>query len=71
MQEAVGAVAQHQPGMQLGIRPFLRYKEMLTWFPNYVDETASPAWLLIKEGKIQKDHFGFMKKQDIEKFLEN
>jgi hypothetical protein len=66
---AVRCLAPYGGKIKLGVRPFCQYEEMLSWFPDYRDEHASPLWIVFKNGKVLAWDAGDKSQEKLNEFI--
>jgi hypothetical protein len=64
--ELVDSIAGTIPGdFSVGIRPFDKHEENYKWCPLIKEDTGSPIWLILKDGKKIAEAVGLQDQQGI------
>lgn len=66
---AVAVINGYCGRIQLGVRPFLAYDEIRAWFPEYGGESASPLWVVLRDGKVLAWHAGLLQEKELVDFI--
>jgi hypothetical protein len=69
IEAAVRGAASYDGKVQLGVRPFSKYEEMLNWYPEYGEETRSPLWVMFRDGKTLGHTFGQLSAENLTEFI--
>lgn len=66
---AVRGTGRYGGCVQLGLRPYLDYDEIKNWYPHYDGRPVHPLWLILKDGKVQREQEGPLSEDDVVKFI--